>query len=296
MGRKIVTGLFLALCAHGAHAQLRSKCGPGAELRVSPSVVMQGDLFRVEIYSTQKIGELTGEWNGHPLVFWRDASAAHPNWRALAGADLEQAPGKAVLHVTRKTADGKALKCTETIEVREGHFATEKLQVGKQFVEPDPQQLERAQAESARLRAIFATVTPEKLWHGRFRMPLAGVHKGGNFGHRRVLNGEPHSPHSGVDFAAPVGTPVRAAQSGRVVLAEGLFFAGNTVVLDHGLGVYTLYGHLSAITVKAGTDVAAGALLGKVGATGRVTGAHLHWGLTVEGARVNAVEIVKLPQ
>jgi murein DD-endopeptidase MepM/ murein hydrolase activator NlpD len=97
-----------------------------------------------------------------------------------------------------------------------------------------------------------------------------------------------------VDLLATTGTPVHATQRGRVVLAEELFFAGNTVVVDHGLGIYTLYGHLSEIDAKVGDDLEAGAVLGKVGATGRVTGPHLHWGLTVERARVNPLQLVRL--
>ena len=110
----------------------------------------------------------------------------------------------------------------------------------------------------------------------------------------RILNGNPGSPHGGADFPAVTGTPVHAAQRGNVALAEELFFSGNTVVLDHGLGIYTFYGHLSEIDVKAGDALEAGAVLGKVGATGRVTGPHLHWGLTVERARVNPLLLVKL--
>ena len=179
--------------------------------------------------------------------------------------------------------------------MRAGKFVTESLAVAPNFVEPNPEQLARAEEETQRLRAIFAVVVPEKLWRGRFRIPLDGVKNGGNFGRRRVLNGQPGSPHSGVDFPAPEGTPVHAAQRGRVALAEPLYFSGNTVVLDHGLGVYTFYGHLSEIAVKPGDMVEAGALLGQVGATGRVTGPHLHWGLTVNRARVNALQIVDRP-
>ncbi len=124
-------------------------------------------------------------------------------------------------------------------------------------------------------------------------MPLKGVTTGGNFGRRRVLNGEARSPHAGVDFPAATGTPVYAAQSGRVVLAENLYYSGNTVVIDHGYGIYTLYAHLSEIAVKAGDPVEASAEIGKVGATGRVTGPHLHWGLTIDHARVNALQIVQ---
>jgi len=144
------------------------------------------------------------------------------------------------------------------------------------------------------LREIFDRVTPERLWNGRFRVPLDGVTSGTNFGKRRILNGNPGSPHGGVDLPGTTGTPVHAAQHGKVVLAEELFFAGKAVVLDHGLGIYTLYGHLSQIDVEVGDTLETGAVLGKVGATGRVTGPHLHWGLTIQRARVNPLQLVKL--
>ena len=180
------------------------------------------------------------------------------------------------------------------VEVREGHFAKENLTVKKQFVEPNPEQEARAAAETKRLREIYDSVTPERLWNGPFRVPLDGEFKGSNFGKRRVLNGHPGSPHGGVDFPAPTGTLVHAAQKGRVVLAEELYFAGNTVIVDHGLGIYTFYCHFSEIDAKVGDEVVSGTVLGKVGATGRVTGPHLHWGLEVQRARVNALDIVKV--
>jgi murein DD-endopeptidase MepM/ murein hydrolase activator NlpD len=180
------------------------------------------------------------------------------------------------------------------VAVRKGQYATEKLQVEKQFVEPDAEQIKRANEERQKLRDIFDRVTPERLWDGKFRIPLDGVTSGTNFGKRRILNGVPGSPHGGTDLRAITGTPVHAAQRGKVVLAEELFFAGNAVVVDHGLGIYTFYGHLSEIGVKVGDALETGAVLGKVGATGRVTGPHLHWGLTVEKARVNPLLIVKL--
>jgi murein DD-endopeptidase MepM/ murein hydrolase activator NlpD len=180
------------------------------------------------------------------------------------------------------------------VAVRKGQYATEKLQVGKQFVEPSPEQIKRANEERQKLRDIFDRATPERLWDGKFRIPLDGVTSGANFGKRRILNGVPGSPHGGMDLPAITGTPVHAAQRGRVMLAEELFFAGNAVVVDHGLGIYTFYGHLSEIDTKPGDVLEAGELLGKVGATGRVTGPHLHWGLTVEKARVNPLLIVEL--
>jgi len=234
-----------------------------------------------------------GNWDGRTVPFWRE-SASEAHRKGLLAVDLEKAPGEYELKVTGQTASGEKISCSARVAVRKGRFATEKLQVGKQFVEPSPEQIKRADEERQKMRDIFDRVTPERLWDGKFRIPLDGATTGSNFGRRRILNGNPGSPHSGVDLPGATGTPVHATQRGRVVLAEELFFAGNTVVLDHGLGIYTLYGHLSEIDVKVGDELEAGAVLGKVGATGRVTGPHLHWGLTVEKARVNPLQLVRL--
>ena len=284
-----------------ADAKISKSCGIGITLSLSAPASSQGSLLLLEIRSRQPLAELSAEWNSRNVPFWQISNAdpaakasAIDARRALLGVDLEKLPGSYPMVVHAQTAYGKPEGCTVEIPVRAGKFATEKLQVGKEFVEPSPEQIKRANEERDRLRGIFDHVTPEKLWSGDFQVPLDGVTTGGNFGKRRVLNGQPGSPHSGVDFPALTGTPVHAPQSGRVVLAEELFFSGNTVVLDHGLGIYTLYAHLSEIDVKAGDDLQSGQVLGKVGATGRVTGPHLHWGLTIERARVNPLQLVKL--
>jgi murein DD-endopeptidase MepM/ murein hydrolase activator NlpD len=272
-------------------------CADGVELRVSAPAASQGSLLLVEVRSTKPLAAVAGTWTDKDVPFWQANAAAAKGtyrWRAFLGLDLELAAGEYKLGVSGKSDAGEAVACAATIGVRAGKFATEKLTVAPNFVEPNPEQLAKAQEDGKKLREIFATITPEKLWTGRFRAPLDGVKTGGNFGKRRVLNGHPNSPHTGVDFPAPTGTPVHAAQRGRVVLAELLYYSGNTVVVDHGWGVYTLYGHFSEIDVKPGEMVDTGAILGKVGATGRATGPHLHWGLTVDRARVNALQIVAL--
>jgi murein DD-endopeptidase MepM/ murein hydrolase activator NlpD len=268
-------------------------CTPGAELRLSAPESSQGSLLLIELKSSQPLAEVNGDWGGRRVAFWQE-SGKEGMQRGLVGVDLEKAPGKYDLKVEGQTGSGEKIGCSVMVEVKAGRFATEKLQVGKQFVEPSPEQIKRANEELQKLRDIFDRVTPERLWDGQFRVPLDGVTTGSNFGKRRILNGNPGSPHGGVDLRGSTGTPVHAAQRGRVVLAEELFFAGNTVVVDHGLGIYTFYGHLSEIEVKVGDVLEPGAVLGKVGATGRVTGPHLHWGLTVERARVNPLQIVKL--
>ena len=127
-------------------------------------------------------------------------------------------------------------------------------------------------------------------------LPIAGsrAQGSGSFGKRRIFNNQPRSPHSGEDFSAPTGTPVLATARGRVALAKDLFFLGKTVILDHGFGVYSFYGHLSSLGVEPGTNVQSGTAIGKVGATGRVTGPHLHWGVRLGNARVNPMELLAL--
>jgi murein DD-endopeptidase MepM/ murein hydrolase activator NlpD len=271
-------------------------CGGGIELRVSDASPAQGTLLVAEIRSAKTLSDIAGKWIDRDISFWQATGTSVPKgtnvWRALLGVDLEQAAGDYKFNVTGKSADGTALACEAPIAVRVGKFPTERLKVAPNFVEPNPEQAAKAAEDQTKLRAIYATVTAEKLWTGPFRIPLDGVKTGGNFGKRRVLNGKSNSPHSGVDLPSPTGTPVHAAQSGRVVLAEELYFAGNTVIIDHGLGIYTLYGHFSEIDAKVGDEVKVGDVIGKVGATGRVTGPHLHWGLEVDRARVNAMEIV----
>jgi murein DD-endopeptidase MepM/ murein hydrolase activator NlpD len=265
------------------------------ELRLSAAEASEGSLLLAEVRSAGPLEEVKGEWDGHTIPFWQEkARRGGLIYRALVGADLEQAPGQYDVKVEWKTQTGETAGCNAGVTVRTGRFATERLQVEQEFVEPSAEQLARAKEDRERLLALYAAATPEKMWQGPFRVPLAGVKKGSNFGRRRILNGQPRSPHSGADFSSAAGTPVHAAQRGRVVLAEALFFSGNTVVIDHGLGMYTLYGHLKAISVQTGDMVGAGAKLGEVGATGRVTGPHLHWGLTVNQARVNPLEVVKL--
>jgi murein DD-endopeptidase MepM/ murein hydrolase activator NlpD len=272
-------------------------CGDGVRLQLSSPESSQGGLLEVQVDSGSPLAELKAEWAGHALPFWtEDRNDGNDDvHHALLGVDLERPAGTYELKLAGQLAGGQALSCSAAVSVKAGHFAIERLRVAQQFVEPNPKELERAKGETQRLREIYASVTPERLWRGKFRLPLDSVASARNFGRRRVLNGQPGSPHSGVDIPAVTGTPVHATQRGRVVLAEPLYFSGNTVVLDHGLGLYTLYGHLDSIAVAVGDLVEAGALLGTVGATGRVTGPHLHWGLVVNEARVDPLRLVALP-
>ncbi|HYL09594.1 MAG TPA: M23 family metallopeptidase [Candidatus Acidoferrales bacterium] len=283
-----------ALAATAAYAQQPPPCAKGVELRLSSASALQGGLLRVEVQTAAPLAELKAEWSGHPLPFWQDAADKNIQ-HALLGIDLEHPVGRYHLTLTAELAHGQPVKCAALVSVKAGKFTVERLRVAQKFVEPGPEEIARANKERDHLRAIFATMTSERFWQGSFHRPLDDAKSAGNFGRQRILNGEPGSPHGGEDFPAVAGTPVHAPQRGRVALAEELYFSGNTVVLDHGLGLYTFYGHLSAINVTVGQIVEPGTVLGLVGATGRVTGPHLHWGVTLNQARVNPLDLASLP-
>ena len=256
--RKRRMGLALVILAAvatlpppGAVAKDARACTAGTTLRLSAPEASQGSLLLIELKSAKPLAEVQGEWNERIVPLWQEGTDQGQR-RGLLGVDLEKAPGEYELKVTGQTAGGERISCNVMVAVQKGQFATEKLQVEKQFVEPSPEQVKRANEERQKLRDIFDRVTLERLWDGPFRIPLDGVTTGSNFGKRRILNGNPGSPHGGMDLPGTTGTPVHAAQRGRVALAEELFFSGKTVVVDHGLGIYTFYGHLSEIDVKAG--------------------------------------------
>jgi hypothetical protein len=288
----IILVLALIFTARQAPAQIRKSCPGGVTLKTNAALTAQGTLLMAEVVGPKSGASFTSEWDGRAMPLWHEEENS-VTLHGLIGVDLEKAPGKYEWKVSWAGPQGQAESCSATITVRAWKFPTERLKVEKQFVQPDPEQEKRAEADQQKMKAIYDTVTPERLWEGKFRLPLKDVTSGGNFGRRRILNGEARSPHAGVDFPAMTGTAVFASQSGKVVVAENLYYSGNTVVIDHGYGIYTMYAHLSAIGVQPGEMVKAGADIGKVGATGRVTGPHLHWGLTIDHARVNAMEIAQ---
>jgi murein DD-endopeptidase MepM/ murein hydrolase activator NlpD len=189
--------------------------------------------------------------------------------------------------------DGSVDKREAVIQVEPTKYPTTELKVDDRFVELSKPDLARANREAKETDGIYAKVTSEMLWNEPFTVPIPGE-SGTNFGHRRIFNGQPRAPHAGADLRAKTGTPIHATNRGRVVLAKNLFFTGNTVILDHGLGLYSLYAHLSRVDVKTGDMVSNEQVLGLAGATGRVTGPHLHWGMRVQGARVDPYTLVDL--
>ncbi len=204
-------------------------------------------------------------------------------WLAVAGIPLDREPGTVTLSV--ETADGERREVA--VEISAADYAAQHLTVpDRRHVTPDPADLERIGRERRIIDAALGRFSESREPALGFEAPVSG-RRSSSFGLRRFFNDQPRSPHKGMDIAAPQGTPVENPLPGRVVATGDYFFNGNTVIVDHGQGLVTLYCHLARIDVEEGEDLDAGGQLGTVGATGRVTGPHLHWGVYLNATAVD---------
>lgn len=217
-------------------------------------------------------------FNDAPVMVVRDGA----RWVAVVGLPLSTKPGKVKVGIERT---GEARETVE-LAVKPKQYVEQKLRVAPGMVDLAPADLERVNRERPQLQAALATFTEVPPATLMLQQPVPGP-RSSSYGLRRVFNGQPRAPHTGMDIAAPTGTPILAPAGGTVVATGDYYFNGGTVIVDHGQGLVTMYCHLSSIDVKAGDTVAAGAPLGRVGATGRVTGPHLHWGVTLNRTMVD---------
>jgi murein DD-endopeptidase MepM/ murein hydrolase activator NlpD len=248
-----------------------------------------GELVLVEAISSRPLRKLVIE------AFDRQfpAFAEHDGlkWVGLVGIDLETKPGRYKVKLNGAGIDGKNVAAPGELIVTAKRFPTRELTVDEKYVTPPAKVLSRIKEERERVNAIFASITPERFWNGSFLLPVPGEVIS-TFGKRSVYNKKPRSPHSGVDFRGADGTPIKAPNAGRVVLAANLYYSGNTVILDHGLGLYSYFGHMSGFRVKEGDAVKTGDIVGKVGSTGLVTGPHLHWTVRLVESRIDPLSLV----
>jgi murein DD-endopeptidase MepM/ murein hydrolase activator NlpD len=254
-----------------------------AQLRVS-------EIGWVHVRGASERATLEGAVAGQSLAFFPYAGGH----AALVGPDLEAKPGTHPWRIAVLDPGQEPRSTRGTVKILARQFSVQRLTLPPAMVDIDPETERRVVDETARLRTLYRSITAERLWRGRFTRPVAGETPGTGFGSRRIINGKPRQPHGGIDYAAPVGTPVVAANGGRVALVGDFFFPGRLVVLDHGLGLYTLYFHLDTVGVADGAMVVRGQPIGTVGATGRATGPHLHFGAQLGSARIDPAALLGL--
>jgi murein DD-endopeptidase MepM/ murein hydrolase activator NlpD len=264
---------------------------------VQPVHPVNGSPVLFQVKSPDRLQSLKGLWIGHDLVFSFDAKSKA--WYALAGIGLETAPGSYPLELTgeklatRET--DKNVTFARSFSVGRGHYPKIKvnLSVESKFTEPSPEQLKQIEEGQQIKKDYLNRVTPDQEWAGQFIAP-ASAEISDVFASQRIFNGKTSSPHLGLDFRVPSGTPVKAMNDGTVLLARPLFFEGNFVVIDHGQGLLTLYLHLSEFKVKEGDHVKRGQVIGLSGGSGRATGPHLHAAVRWQGTYLDPAQLIKL--
>jgi murein DD-endopeptidase MepM/ murein hydrolase activator NlpD len=250
---------------------------------VKPSKIGQGEVGILTV-SVDKGGKPEIIWNEKRITLI--PGIENKVWTAFIGADLTLRPGKYKLKtIAREHMD------TKLIHVFKKDYGVRRLTVPKSMEALDEQTLKRVKRESRRIKKLFLRSDKNPLWKGVWVRPVNGPVVS-PFGRRSIINGAERSPHSGVDLKAAEGVPVKATNNGAVVLTDDCFFGGVSVIIDHGGGIHSMYFHLSKPLVNTGQMVKKGDIIGLSGSSGRVTGPHLHFGVRLDGARINPLELI----
>jgi murein DD-endopeptidase MepM/ murein hydrolase activator NlpD len=270
-------------------AVLPLNAAAGGPLQISTESRAQqpGEVVLVTVKAEEPLDALTIHIFNEDHAGYRVAPGT---WDVLVGIDLDVPPGSYTLATTGRSANGPVTG-SALLKVLDKKFPTRRLTVDENFVNPPASVTDRIIREARELDDTWKRSTPARLWEGPFIRPVP-QEANSRFGSRSIYNGQPRSPHGGADFLSPAGTPIKSPNAGRVVIARDLYYTGNTIVIDHGLGLFSVFAHLSEMNVHAGDTVETGEILGTVGATGRVTGPHLHWGLRLDGARVDPLSLL----
>ena len=250
----------------------------------------QGDVLWIEVPVNNPQATVSGTLLTRKVPFF---PLTDTSFAAIVGIDMQDPPGLQELSIKVHTAN-KTQHLSYSVLIMKENYAVQHLKLPKNKVDLDSKTLKRVRLEQKEMANAFRHISTHPLWNGAFLEPVKGTVTG-RFGSRRVINGQHKRPHSGEDIAAPKGTPVHAINQGTVVAAVDHFFSGKGVIIDHGVGLFSMYFHLSEIDVHPGQALKKGEALGKVGATGRATGPHLHWGIRLNGARVNPYALTALP-
>ena len=284
-------GILYLCCGMGWIAGAPALAAPSGNLSiaVSTSTPALGDPVVVEVAANGAVDNLVLLWKG---AAWPIRETAPGRFEGLIGVDLDDPEGPAVV-AAEGFLDGARFRAEAELTIFPRKFAVQELTLPKGMAEFDNATLVRIGAEAAELSRRFSRVPPPR-WRTPF-LPPVDEYRPTNFGARRVINGDPRMPHAAVDIRLPGGTSVRAIADGQVAFADEQFFGGRSVVIDHGGGVFSVYYHLREYSVAEGQAISRGARVGSVGATGRATGPHLHFGVRVPGGRVDPTRLLALP-
>ncbi len=275
-------GLLFFVMACGAASAAPS----GIKVAVHPQTVPQGQAALITVSSPTPLTELQGRFHEQNIAFWECGKKLC----GIVAVQVNETPGPKDLILEWKTEKQNELKTS--FRVKKGTFKVNKLKVEPKITKPSAEDQTRIAQDKKDIEAAYLEPERKALWSGAFVLPTTGEKTSG-FGNQRTYNGEVKSIHFGVDLRANTQTPIYATNAGKVVLAKEFFMAGNMVLLDHGMGVYSSYAHLSVLSVQAGQLVAKGDKIGMAGATGRATGPHLHWGMRVNSVAVDPHSLVR---
>jgi murein DD-endopeptidase MepM/ murein hydrolase activator NlpD len=259
-----------------------------------PKEVLAGDALVITLTSEKKASGVTGSLYGSEVFFFKDSGEKN-TFHAFVGIDISQKENKTELSFKVDFTDDIAVDYKYYITVKGVEYPEEKLTVDKKMVEPPEELLKRIKEEREAVLEIYSKPMTGKVIDSSFIRPL-NTEISSLFGKRRSYNGIKKAPHNGIDLRGPIGLKIKSSNSGKIVLARNLYFTGNTVIIDHGLGVFTAYFHLNKLLKKEGSDVKKGGIIGTVGMTGRVTGPHLHFGVKLNGHYINPLSFLSLTE
>jgi hypothetical protein len=288
--KTVLTLTLPLLAAHAVMAEAQGKrASTVLSVKWTPRSLVNGSPCLFQVRPSKTLKSLTGLWQRRRVFFHFDAATR--TWYGLAGVGIDTASGKHQLKLEARLASGARVYSSYSVMVANTNYRTIDLGVPRRFTEPDAEERARIIQERALKRELLGRITERRLWSGRFVAPVRSVITE-DFGIVRTFNGVRESVHQGLDYRADMGTPIEAMNSGRVLIARAMFYEGGFVVIDHGCGLMTLYMHLSGIKVKEGDPVRRRQIVGYSGASGRVTGPHLHVGVRWQGIYVDPAALL----
>jgi hypothetical protein len=290
--KKRISVLILSILCVLLGAPYAAADGRTIQAAIAPQNIKQGSAGRVSVRCRQEPSNVSFVWAEHEFLCYQDIGDPLL-FRGIVPVDMDEQQGRKAISVTAMFSDGTKESRECFFYVAKEDFPVQRLTLPESQVTLSEKNLKRYHHERGLVKKAFARGADDKIWSGGFMQPVEG-RISTPFGVRRFLNGKPRSSHSGIDIAVPKGTPVAAAARGKVALTGDHFFSGNSVFIDHGMGIFTMYFHLSSIDVQPGERVDIGQTIGRAGSTGRSTGPHLHWGVRVRDQRIDPLSLISL--